>query len=764
MKFTSVKAIPFFLFHLLTHINPRYLVVAGVLLCCVLHTAGQNINRQMVNQLLTQLRKSKMDEGRINTLVELGKFHVFKAGEAKADLDSSSSYLKQAQGLSDSLHLQHWQHETESLLMVVDMERKDTVAGSNRFNQLISECRKTGDKEIEAATKIRLGVWLTAKGGEYKKVLDNYRQAVKLYREIDNREGEIKALQGIANIHINEGNIKLAEEELVNVLEQYKSIHYPKLHYTYNLLSIVSRIQGDFNKGLLYSIQCVESMNKTQDTLSQAGFYGDLARMYLEVGNREKSIEYYKISLSKWRQEGLPNFSLFAAAGFIAKELIAQNKPREAFHLIDNVRKEIPPITVIQHAGIAQHLAYCYEAMQQYTLAEKYYLESAKWYSQATMDFEASQGIQEDIGKFYLARKDYKNAGIHLRRALSFYPQKNALATVKDIHYMLYKVDSAEKNYLSALDHFREHKELNDSIFNDKKSKQIEELQIKYETDRKQTDINLLNNHTKLQQAQLDQANLTKDVTFVGVVLLIIIIALLYNQYLIKYRSNKQLQAQQTEISGKNDSLQHLVEEKEWLLKEVNHRVKNNLHTVMSLLESQSAYLDNEALQAVHDSRNRVYAMSLIHQKLYQTDNVAAINMSVYLPELVEHLRDSFEMGQQIRFHLQILSVEVDVSQAVPLGLILNEAITNCIKYAFPDKRPNKDIHISMQERVNNQIELVIEDNGQGLPPDFDSTRTSSLGMKLMKGLTEDINGIFAITSDHGTKISVTFQPTILFR
>ena len=105
----------------------------------------------------------------------------------------------------------------------------------------------------------------------------------------------------------------------------------------------------------------------------------------------------------------------------------------------------------------------------------------------------------------------------------------------------------------------------------------------------------------------------------------------------------------------------------------------------MSLLNSQSAYIDNEpALTAIHDSQHRVHAMSLIHQKLYNTENVSSIDMSSYIRELASYLRDSFNTGQRIRFEFDIAPLELDVSQAVPVGLILNEAVTNSIKYAFP--------------------------------------------------------------------------------
>jgi two-component sensor histidine kinase len=223
-------------------------------------------------------------------------------------------------------------------------------------------------------------------------------------------------------------------------------------------------------------------------------------------------------------------------------------------------------------------------------------------------------------------------------------------------------------------------------------------------------------------------------------------------------RQVRKLQGQQKLINQKNETLQHLVEEKEWLLKEIHHRVKNNLQTVVSLLESQSHYLEKDALLAVQNSQHRVFAMSLIHQKLYQTEKLGTVNMSVYLPELVNYLCDSFNVRQRIRFQLLVKNIELDSSQAVPLGLILNETITNAIKYAFPEKG-NNEIVIAMDRTKNNQIELSISDNGVGMPSAFQINSENSLGMKLMKGLTEDLGGVLKISSDKGTKITVHFEP-----
>jgi two-component system, sensor histidine kinase PdtaS len=200
------------------------------------------------------------------------------------------------------------------------------------------------------------------------------------------------------------------------------------------------------------------------------------------------------------------------------------------------------------------------------------------------------------------------------------------------------------------------------------------------------------------------------------------------------------------------------VKEKDWLVKEIHHRVKNNFHTVMGLLGTQSGYLKNEeAIFAVENSKHRINAMSLIHQKLYQSENLSAIGMPDYIHELVSYLRDSFGTGLGIRFEIQIEPIELDLSHAMPIGLILNEAITNSIKYAFINNK-NGLITISLSRGSDKQLTVTVADNGIGLHSNFDIGKTSSMGMNLMKGLSEDIEGVFSIENSNGTLISLTFR------
>jgi two-component sensor histidine kinase len=234
--------------------------------------------------------------------------------------------------------------------------------------------------------------------------------------------------------------------------------------------------------------------------------------------------------------------------------------------------------------------------------------------------------------------------------------------------------------------------------------------------------------------------------------LLLVFLSILVN------RQVKKLKRQQKEINQKNISLQHLIAEKEWLLKEIHHRVKNNLHIVSSLLESQAAYLKDEALTAIKNSQHRVFAMSLIHQKLYHPEkDVTSIDMSEYLHELVKYLKDSFETGQRILFRLSLEEVSLNISIAVPLGLIMNEAITNAVKYAFPNNMQG-EIIVTIKKLDQYNYRFSVEDNGVGMPEAFDMKTARSLGLKLMTGLSEDINAAFKLESMDGTKISITFS------
>jgi len=253
---------------------------------------------------------------------------------------------------------------------------------------------------------------------------------------------------------------------------------------------------------------------------------------------------------------------------------------------------------------------------------------------------------------------------------------------------------------------------------------------------------------------------------------LLIILALAYNGYRLKRQNvlelikkektiNQQKRVLENILSEKEKLLEEkggLLKDKEILIKEVHHRIKNNLHMVSSLLESQSAYLNSEALIAVKKSQHRIHAISLIHQKLYVNDHVTEIFINSYIREIVSYLKESLLSDEQIIFEMNLDNILLDVSQAVPIGLILNEAITNSIKYAFIGGSGGI-IKIDMIQKSNSVI-LTISDNGIGLPQQYQTNDNfkNSLGINLIKGLGKSIQGQVSVTSIVGTKVEVVFN------
>ena len=279
----------------------------------------------------------------------------------------------------------------------------------------------------------------------------------------------------------------------------------------------------------------------------------------------------------------------------------------------------------------------------------------------------------------------------------------------------------------------------------------------------KQTNIELLQKSNRLQEMELERAAFIRNVTIAGALGLGLMSALVYSRYRMKKRASEELALQREEIRDKNTTLQALVSEKdkllaekEWLVKEVHHRVKNNLQMVISLLNSQSAYLSSqEAVAAIRESQRRMHAMSLIHQRLYEKDE-ATIDMQTYISDLVEYEKGSFDC-EHVKFALDLEPLILDVSKAVPVGLILNEAITNSLKYAFPNGQAGY-ILVSLKS-IPSSVELIVADDGVGLPADNQASSKKSLGMSLLKGLTAQIGGTCEITGERGVEIIIRFSP-----
>jgi PAS domain S-box-containing protein len=202
------------------------------------------------------------------------------------------------------------------------------------------------------------------------------------------------------------------------------------------------------------------------------------------------------------------------------------------------------------------------------------------------------------------------------------------------------------------------------------------------------------------------------------------------------------------------------LQEKEVLLKEIHHRVKNNLQIISSLLNLQSGYIqDKDAGEMFKESRNRVRSMSLIHEKLYQSKDLARIDFAEYVRHLTRHLFRSYGVNSRaVGLKINVEKVLLDIDTAIPCGLIVNELVTNSLKYAFPPGVEG-EICISLHPENDGRLVLVVSDNGAGLPPDFDLHQTDSLGLQLVSTLADQLEGTIALDRSSGTAYHITLQP-----
>ncbi len=210
------------------------------------------------------------------------------------------------------------------------------------------------------------------------------------------------------------------------------------------------------------------------------------------------------------------------------------------------------------------------------------------------------------------------------------------------------------------------------------------------------------------------------------------------------------------------DQIKASLLEKETLLKEIHHRVKNNLQVISSLLRLQSRQIrDQEALELFQDSQNRVQAIALIHELLYQSPNLSQINFQDYIQTLVGNLCRAYHTHQRaIIFNINVEPVELTIDTAIPCGLIINELVSNALKHAFPENQGGK-ICVNLLHSNRNHVILSISDNGIGLGSDFDLLNTSSLGLQLVYRLTQQLEGSIELNQEQGTEFKIAFtSPT----
>jgi len=238
------------------------------------------------------------------------------------------------------------------------------------------------------------------------------------------------------------------------------------------------------------------------------------------------------------------------------------------------------------------------------------------------------------------------------------------------------------------------------------------------------------------------------------------------NVALVRDAANKPLFIQSivrdiTERKKSEGQIKASLREKEVMLKEIHHRVKNNMQIISSLIKLQARNIRDEQAQEIFKStQSRVRSMALIHEKLYRTNDFAQIDLAEYVQSLTAYLSNFYRSKTNfIKYHTSIKDVSLDINTAIPCGLIINELISNSLKYAFPNGKKG-EIKISVHPSNKKELEMIVSDNGVGLPKKIDFRSTETLGLHLVTILAEDqLQGKIKLDRTKGTRFQIRFKP-----
>jgi len=574
-----------------------------------------------------------------------------------------------------------------------------------------------------------------------KKALIRYKFALAEVYNI--KEDELKSIEVLKEIQ-NDKDYKLSDSENMNVL-----VGLQKSYLNLNLYSTVFKINAEIaqlrKKGAsfpLWSYNIKSNLyarlflydkaipqlkseiaelikNPKRDSLIVPSAYNDLGFYYAMNNQIDSAYHYYTLALQKAetaiKKSDFETYNRLSGVvkGNIAVLKIRQKDYKSAVSLLeedaaigiknnDNNSGTIKSIILLSGCNI--HL--------------KNYAEAQKNIAQ----------IEQLLPK-----------GISPETKVGYYKAKAELLKVQN------NKDEAYTYYEKA---FR----LSDSINSVKQRLLLAGNDILYQLEQK-------DNVIEKQQSDIDRKE--KGILYiVAMALGIILITTLY--YLRNSRKKrKEIEQKNNLISAKNDTIKESLAEKEMLLKEIHHRVKNNLQIISGILELQNLNISDENAKIIlKEGQARIQSIALIHKTLYQSENFSKVPFQSYLTELVQAIQDTYRNAQlKIDTIIKANAIELSINTAIPLSLIINEIVTNCFKHAFIG-RNSGTITISLSKE-DTKYKLMIHDNGNGLPADFNPKMLHSIGFDLIQGLSRQLEGTFDWKNENGTTITIIFKDSI---
>ncbi len=570
----------------------------------------------------------------------------------------------------------------------------ENLARGNKIDSL----KNLLELNLDDGQRIRLLIRISeAFEGSPVEMLNYAREALSVAKISKNKRLQGFSFEQISLAQRKMGNYSTAIESSLNALRLYDELDLTEKTAGMRL-QIGSHYLADKNypKAITYISQALKTFQQRKDTANVVLTMINLGETYRLDGNADSAAILFKECLEL--NQKLNNDYVEMVKGYCQGNLgmvyATQNKEEEAIELLKS-------------------------AMEILGKMNDYYSVSV---------------YQAELAQIYI-RQDKKEQGEELLRdALQTAEREKLKEQIRDISKDLSLFYEQTGRFQNALELRKQYEVYHDSLVNIENVRKTEQLESQYWLDRKDADISILEVENRSKRR-------TVFVLSVGAAILLILLSILYRLQILRKRAYKKV-AEQKDIIEKREK------EKALLLKELNHRVKNNLQMVSSMFSLQAAQFKGEpAADALVAARRRIDALMLIHQKLYREDVDTHIRLADYIKELVDNLVYGF--GKEVDLHLDLSTAKLYIDLAIPLGIIINELLTNSLKYASGESKLRIDVALKEE---NDKLRLIIADNGPGIPEGFDFKKSRSLGMKLVHSLIRQLQGNLTQTNDHGCR------------
>lgn len=545
-------------------------------------------------------------------------------------------------------------------------------------------------------------------------------------------QGKLQVSQGAILLRMEE--LDLAELVLKNAIDK---IPESESWLLYTNLGYVYERRGELGKAFEFAAKTLSIGEAYGDEKAMAMAYSDMSNLFWKQGKFLVGLEYGLKSLAIFEKRRINDLDYDFTLHVVGNNLVELQRLNEAEKYFQQ------SIQIGEKYGFYNNLSDTYIALSE-LYVQKGEFESAVSSGNEALKYAALLENSFMIMRSYLAlgkasnaAGNFSEASHHLENSI-----QSATSDFGDKYYLslvyleLSKALEGGQQFAGALEASRRYDQLRQEVFTDQANAQIFLLQTQMELSQKESTI-------KLQEAQLARNRILQVSILILSGILGIFLFVLYRTFLKKKKYSRLLEKKNLE--------------KEFLLKEIHHRVKNNLETISSLLSLQTAKIESKEFQTIMaETQNRVHSMGMIHQRLYQGENLTAIEMRGFFESLGNYIIDTFDASGRILFTSTMAPLELDVDWAIPIGLIVNELISNSLKYAFPGNCSG-EIVVNLEEK-NNHLYLRVSDNGIGMS-DHPKILGSGFGSELIRLLTIQLEGKMTLQGKQGTAFIFEFQP-----